>query len=269
MRCRHPPGVCASDPVSPPPVRHNSRCVAPHFCVTRAIASHDRNVTRRVCRGFPVTTTQRRLLFVGHPDAAEVSQWTSVRDLASQLGWETTRRFSPGFRHHRDRDRRCAGWRLYPPLGGVDPARRHRIVDPPLHARGRRARPAVRQQRHLRISLLIPPRRFPQLCRTGRTWCLPLAEAPGVVSTRDGSPPDRDGARRILTNSDVSCSRLDAAGIPISGWAIRPSGNLTAFEAEQKRRIQGTSALGSRLPEPHEIALGVPEVGRETHRAHG
>lgn len=42
-----------------------------------------------------MTTTQRRLLFVGHPDAAEVSQWTSVRDLASQLGWETTRRFSP------------------------------------------------------------------------------------------------------------------------------------------------------------------------------
>ena len=42
-----------------------------------------------------MTTTQRRLLFVGHPGAAEVSQWTSVRDLASQLGWETTRRFSP------------------------------------------------------------------------------------------------------------------------------------------------------------------------------
>ncbi|MBH0122818.1 hypothetical protein ACWDUD_09820 [Rhodococcus sp. NPDC003382] len=42
-----------------------------------------------------MTTTQRRLLFVGHPDEAEISQWTSVRDLASQQGWETTRRFTP------------------------------------------------------------------------------------------------------------------------------------------------------------------------------
>jgi len=42
-----------------------------------------------------VTTTQRRLLFVGHPDEAEISQWTSVRDLASQQGWATTRRFTP------------------------------------------------------------------------------------------------------------------------------------------------------------------------------
>ena len=42
-----------------------------------------------------MTMTQRRLLFVGHPDEAEISQWTYVRDLASQQGWETTRRFSP------------------------------------------------------------------------------------------------------------------------------------------------------------------------------
>ncbi|MFZ2527988.1 MAG: hypothetical protein WAX14_10085 [Rhodococcus sp. (in: high G+C Gram-positive bacteria)] len=42
-----------------------------------------------------MTTIQRQLLFVGHPDEAEISQWTTVRALAPEYGWETTRRFSP------------------------------------------------------------------------------------------------------------------------------------------------------------------------------
>lgn len=43
----------------------------------------------------PSPTNQRRLLFVGHPDEAEVAQWTSVRALASQRGWAATRKFTP------------------------------------------------------------------------------------------------------------------------------------------------------------------------------
>ncbi len=77
--------------------------------------------------------TQRRLLFVGHPDEAEISQWTYVRDLASQQGWETTRRFSPP-------DLITCAIVTGDVLGGVctppteaSTARRHRLVHPPLH----------------------------------------------------------------------------------------------------------------------------------------
>ncbi|NLV80951.1 MAG: hypothetical protein GXY65_16730 [Rhodococcus sp.] len=38
----------------------------------------------------------RRLLFVGHPDATEISEWTAVHATAVQSGWTTTRRFTPG-----------------------------------------------------------------------------------------------------------------------------------------------------------------------------
>lgn len=41
-------------------------------------------------------TPQRRLLFVGHPDATEISQWTAVRAMAVQQGWQTTRKYAPG-----------------------------------------------------------------------------------------------------------------------------------------------------------------------------
>ncbi len=41
-------------------------------------------------------TSQRRLLFVGHPDASEISQWAAVREMAVQQGWQTTRKYSPG-----------------------------------------------------------------------------------------------------------------------------------------------------------------------------
>lgn len=41
-------------------------------------------------------TPDRRLLFVGHPDATEISEWTAVHATAVQSGWTTTRRFTPG-----------------------------------------------------------------------------------------------------------------------------------------------------------------------------
>jgi len=41
-------------------------------------------------------TSQRRLLFVGYPDASEISQWAAVRAIAVQQGWQTTRTYTPG-----------------------------------------------------------------------------------------------------------------------------------------------------------------------------
>ncbi|MEE2031962.1 hypothetical protein [Rhodococcus chondri] len=41
-------------------------------------------------------TPPGRLLFVGNPDAAEISHWTAVRAMAVQRGWETTRTYIPG-----------------------------------------------------------------------------------------------------------------------------------------------------------------------------
>lgn len=40
--------------------------------------------------------SQRRVLFVGNPGAAEVSQWAAVRAMAVQQGWQTTRRYTRG-----------------------------------------------------------------------------------------------------------------------------------------------------------------------------
>lgn len=37
-----------------------------------------------------------RLLFIGHPDAGEVAQWSALRDLAPQRGLVPTRKFEPG-----------------------------------------------------------------------------------------------------------------------------------------------------------------------------
>lgn len=36
-----------------------------------------------------------RLLFIGHPDADEVAQWSALREFAPQRGWTPTRRFEP------------------------------------------------------------------------------------------------------------------------------------------------------------------------------
>lgn len=36
-----------------------------------------------------------RLLFIGHPDADEIAQWSALREFAPQRGWTPTRTFAP------------------------------------------------------------------------------------------------------------------------------------------------------------------------------
>ena len=45
-------------------------------------------------KGF--TVAHDRLLFIGHPDAEEIAQWSALLDLAPQRGWVPTRTFEPG-----------------------------------------------------------------------------------------------------------------------------------------------------------------------------
>jgi hypothetical protein len=37
-----------------------------------------------------------QLLFIGRPDATEVAHWSTLRELAPQRGWVSTRKFEPG-----------------------------------------------------------------------------------------------------------------------------------------------------------------------------
>ncbi|MFD6896046.1 hypothetical protein ACFWB0_16030 [Rhodococcus sp. NPDC060086] len=37
-----------------------------------------------------------QLLFIGRPDATEVAHWSTLRELAPQRGWVSTRKFDPG-----------------------------------------------------------------------------------------------------------------------------------------------------------------------------